>query len=149
MRSRREPPQLAARAAAARADGAAGPEGSTAPDDSTGLRVDDHLEPRVRIATDVVGASRFASEQLPGPLLGILSFAVRAGFLILPIMLAVRLCTVRQFRRLTEAIVAGGVTVGIVALANLLLDQRASNPVALCALHSTGAAACLLDRLRF
>src|SRR6266487_1219572 len=180
MRSRQEPPQLAARAAAARADGAAGPEGSTAPDDSTGLRVDDHLEPRVRIpadlvrsvialigiavlvvlavlasaaaqgvATDVVGASRFASEQLPGPLLGILSFAVRAGFLILPIMLAVRLCTVRQFRRLTEAIVAGGVTVGIVALANLLLDQRASNPVALCALHSTGAAACLLDRLRF
>jgi glycosyltransferase 2 family protein len=101
------------------------------------------------VATDVVGASRFASKQFPGGLVGLLSFGVRIGFGILPIMLAVRLCFVRQFRRLAEAIVAGGVTVGIVALANLLLDRPATDPVQLCARHSVGAITCLLDRLRF
>ncbi|HXP18897.1 MAG TPA: lysylphosphatidylglycerol synthase domain-containing protein [Streptosporangiaceae bacterium] len=154
------------------ASGAAEPEGATQ------LRVDDHLEPRVRIpadlvrcvialteiailiglallasataqgvAIDVVGASKFASEQFPGALLSFLSFSANLAFLILPAILAVRLGMIRQFRRLAEAIIAGGATAGVVALANLLLDQRVRNLMRMCGPHSTSVA-CLLDRLR-
>jgi uncharacterized protein (TIRG00374 family) len=101
------------------------------------------------VATDVVGASRFASEQFPRVLLSFLSLAATIAFLIMPGMLAVRLCLLRQFGRLAEAIAAGGIAVGVVVALNVLLDRRSLDPIRLCAQHSTTAAACLIDRLRF
>jgi uncharacterized membrane protein YbhN (UPF0104 family) len=101
------------------------------------------------VATDVVGASRFASEQFPRALLGFLRFAATIAFLIMPVMLAVRLCLLRQFGRLAEAIAASGIAVGVVVLLNLLLDVAVPDPMRLCARPSTAAMTCLIDRLRF
>ena len=114
------------------------------------LVVEDHLEPRVRIPADlvrsvtavleiailagvallasatatgvefdVVGASR----RLPAALLHLIGWAGGVALLILPIALAIRLVMVRQYRRLGEAVAAGGITVGVVALVNVLLNQ--------------------------
>jgi glycosyltransferase 2 family protein len=115
-----------------------------------GVLVEDHLEARVRIPADLlrcviacieigllvglaslagdtahgveltaVGASHF----LPKVLLPVVGFAAPAALLILPVALAIRLLFHRQPRRLVEAVVAGGITVMAVALANVLLRQ--------------------------
>jgi uncharacterized membrane protein YbhN (UPF0104 family)/tRNA A-37 threonylcarbamoyl transferase component Bud32 len=116
--------------------------------------VEDYLEPRVRIPADLlrcviaaievilltglalvshetthgveitaVGASHF----LPSVLLPIVRVAARAALLVLPVGLAGRLLFHRQPRRLAEAVLAGGITVGVVALANLLLHYRVAS----------------------
>lgn len=114
------------------------------------LLVEDHLESRVRLPADLirsviavaeiavlVGLARLASatatgveidivrsgKRLPVALLHLLGFAGGLALLILPIALAIRLIVVGQYRKLTEAVVTGGVAVGVVALANVLLNQ--------------------------
>jgi glycosyltransferase 2 family protein len=115
------------------------------------LEVDDYLAPRVRIPADLlrcaiagievallvglalvshetthgvqitaVGASHF----LPSVLLPIVSIAAHAALLILPVGLAIRLLVHRQPRRLTEAVLAGGIAVAVVAVANAVLRQH-------------------------
>lgn len=117
------------------------------------VEVDDHLEQRVRIPADLlrcviaaieiallvglalvsyetthgveitaVGASRV----LPSVLLPIVRDAARAALLILPVALAGWLLFHRQPRRLAEAVLTGGITVGAVALGNVLLRHRAA-----------------------
>jgi hypothetical protein len=68
---------------------------------------------------DVVLASR----KLPKVLLSLLGYTAHIALLILPVALAVRLLINRQPRRLAEGVVAGGATVGLVALANVLLKH--------------------------
>lgn len=164
MRSRREPPQPAAVAALTRAGSQDHEPGETP---RTQVQVQDHLEPRVRIPADlirclialaeigvltglgllasatasgvdvdVVGASK----RFPGPLLHLLGYAAHLAFLILPVALAIRLCLLRQFRRLAEAVATGGLTVGVVALLNVLLNTPALDQLR-SALNSTSAAA--------
>jgi glycosyltransferase 2 family protein len=128
----------------------AGSGGAKASAGGPHLLVEDHLEPRVRIPADllrsviavveigllagiallanatatgvefdVVGASR----RLSVSLLHLIGFAGGVALLILPIALAIRLLVVRQYRRLAEAVVTGGIAVVVVALINLLLSQ--------------------------
>src|SRR5258707_5755041 len=144
MKSRRKPLRPAVMAALTRASNAA-----KAPAGDQQLVVEDHLEPRVRIPADlvrsvtavleiailagvallasatatgvefdVVGASR----RLPAALLHLIGWAGGVALLILPIALAIRLVMVRQYRRLGEAVAAGGITVGVVALVKGLLN---------------------------
>jgi glycosyltransferase 2 family protein len=115
------------------------------------VEVEDHLERRVRIPADLlrcvmaaieiallvglallsretthgveitaVGASHF----LPSALLPIVRVVARAALLVLPVALAGRLLFHRQPRRLAEAVLAGGITVGAVVLANVLLRSQ-------------------------
>ena len=67
-----------------------------------------------------------ASKRLPKALLSILGLVAHAALLILPIALAVRTLVRRQPRRLAEAIAAGGITVGLVLAANVLLKRPAA-----------------------
>jgi len=128
------------------------------------LLVDDHLEPRVRIPADFIrsvialveiallvgiallaGATATgvevdvvgASKHLPVSL-HLIGLAGGAALLILPIALAIRLLMVTQYRRLTEAVATGGVTVGLVAVVNLLLNQPFLRLLHI-ALHTTTA----------
>jgi len=114
------------------------------------LLVEDHLESRVRLPADLircviavteiavlVGLAWLASatasgvefdvvrsgQRLPVALLHLIGFAGGIALLILPIALAIRLLVVRQYRRLSEAVITGGVAVAVVALVNLLLNQ--------------------------
>jgi glycosyltransferase 2 family protein len=120
-----------------------------APGDQPRVLIDDHLEPRLRIPADllrcviavvelallaglallasatatgvdvdVVGAS----QRLPVALLHLIAIVGNLALPILPLALAIRLSLLRQFRRLAEAAISGGITVGVVALANLLLN---------------------------
>src|SRR5215469_6257691 len=160
MKSRRKPLRPAVMAALTRAG-----NGGKAAAGGPHLLVEDHLEPRVRIPADllrsviavaeiallagiallasatatgvefdVVGASR----RLPISLLHLIGFAGGVALLILPIALAVRLLVVRQYRRLAEAVVTGGIAVVVVALANLLLTQPFMHQLHT-ALHMTAA----------
>lgn len=113
-----------------------------------GLVIEDRLEPRVRIPADLLrcgiavleiallaglgllaratasGAETdivLASRHLPKSLLSLLGFAAHAALFVLPVTLAVRLLIRRQPRRLAEAAGAGGITVGVVIVVNLLL----------------------------
>ncbi len=70
---------------------------------------------------DLVGASK----HLPPALLHLIGWAGGIALLILPIALAIRALTVSQYRRLGEAVVTGGFAVGVVVLANILLNQPA------------------------
>ena len=115
------------------------------------VEVEDHLERRVRIPADLlrcviaaveivllVGLALLSSETthgveitavgashfLPSVLLPIVRVAARAALLILPVALAMRLLFHRQPRRLAEAVLAGGITVGAVVLANVLLRHQ-------------------------
>jgi len=117
------------------------------------VRVEDHLEPRVRIPADllrfVIGCVEIgvlaaialvgpetahgveitavgATNLLPKVLLPIVGFVAPIALLILPVALAVRLLFHRQPRRLAEAVAAGGITVAAVALVNVLLRQPAA-----------------------
>jgi uncharacterized membrane protein YbhN (UPF0104 family)/tRNA A-37 threonylcarbamoyl transferase component Bud32 len=114
--------------------------------------VEDHLEPRVRIPADLLrcviagaeiavlvslallaGATAtgldfdvvHASHRLTGDVLRLIGIAGSLALWILPLALAVRLTMLRQFRRLAEAVATGGITVGVVALLNLLLTAPA------------------------
>ncbi len=124
------------------------------PGDQPRVAIEDHLEPRVRIPADllrcvialveiallaglallasatatgvdvdVVGAS----QRLPAALLHLIGIVGNLALPILPLALAIRLSLLRQFRRLAEAAVTGGITVGVVALANLALNLPTLN----------------------
>ena len=75
------------------------------------------------VDVDVVGAS----QRLPAALLHLIGIVGNLALPILPLGLAIRLGLLRQFRRLAEAAVTGGVTVGVVALANVALNLQALN----------------------
>jgi uncharacterized membrane protein YbhN (UPF0104 family) len=112
------------------------------------IHVEDHLESRIRIPADLLrcvialieiallaglgllarataGGAEFdivlASRRLPQVLLSALGFSAHAVLLLLPAALAVRLLIHRQPRRLGEAVLAGGITVGVVVAANYVL----------------------------
>jgi len=119
-----------------------------APDSSpASIHVEDQLESRVRIPTDLLrcviavaeivllaalgvlarataNGAEFdivqASKHLKA-VLPILGLAAHAALLLLPVALAVRALVRRQPRRLAEALSAGAITVGLVLAANLLL----------------------------
>src|SRR5258706_457459 len=160
MESRRKPLRPAVMAAWTRAGNAA-----RTPADDPHLLVEDHLEPRVRIPADLVrsviavieigilaGLALLAnatatgvevdlvgaSGRLPAALLQLIGWAGPVALLILPIALAIRLLMVRQYRRLAEAVAAGGITVGVVALINALLNQPFLRQLQI-ALHTTTA----------
>ena len=132
-----------------RADNGAGTN-AEAPGIEPTLRVEDDLKPRVRLPADLirsvialleiailVGLAWLASatatgveidivrsgKRLPVALLHLLGFAGGIALLILPIALAIRLLVLGQYRRLGEAVLTGGVAVGVVALINVLLNQ--------------------------
>jgi uncharacterized membrane protein YbhN (UPF0104 family) len=117
------------------------------------IHVEDHLEPRVRIPADILrcvialieiallaalgelarqtaDGAEFdlvqASHKLPKVLLSLLGYVAHIALLVLPVALAVRLLVRRQFRRLAEGVGAGGVTVGVVVAANVLLKHPAA-----------------------
>jgi uncharacterized membrane protein YbhN (UPF0104 family) len=125
----------------------AGPTGS-APASPAAIHVEDHLESRIRIPADLLrfvialieiallaglgllarataGGAEFdivlASRRLPKALLSALGFSAHVVLLLLPAALAVRLLIRRQPRRLAEAVLAGGITVGVVLAANYVL----------------------------
>ena len=125
----------------------AGPTGS-APASPAAIHVEDHLESRIRIPADLLrcvialieiallaglgllarataGGAEFdivlASRRLPKVLLSALGFSAHVVLLLLPAALAVRLLIRRQPRRLAEAVLAGGITVGVVLAANYVL----------------------------
>jgi len=158
MKSRREPLRPAVMAALTRAGKAA-----KAPAGDHHLVVEDHLEPRVRIPADLVrsviaileiaicaGLALLASatatgvefdlvgasRRLPAALLHLIGWAGGVALLILPIVLAIRLLMVRQYRRLAEAVGAGGITVGVVVLVNVLLSHPFLRHLQI-ALHTT------------
>jgi uncharacterized membrane protein YbhN (UPF0104 family) len=81
------------------------------------------------VQIDAVGAS----SRLPHPVLALLGVAATLALLLWPAALAIRQLTRRQGRRLAEAVLTGGATLALVALANTAL------------LH--GAAASLYDAL--
>jgi glycosyltransferase 2 family protein len=72
--------------------------------------------------TDIV----LASKRLPPAVLSFIGFIAHAALLILPAVLAIRLLVRRQPRRLAEGIAAGGLTVGVVLAANVLLRIHAA-----------------------
>jgi glycosyltransferase 2 family protein len=139
--------------------------GARAPAHDPHLLVEDHLEPRVRIPADLVrsviavieigilaGLALLAnatatgvevdlvgaSRRLPAALLDLIGWAGGVALLILPIALAIRVVMVGQYRRLAEAVATGGITVGVVALVNVLLNQPALRQLQI-ALHTTTA----------
>jgi glycosyltransferase 2 family protein len=138
MKSRGKPPKPTAMAAVA----------GSLPKASGDVLVEDHLEPRVRIPADMIrcvvavveiglllGLAALAtkttsgvefdvvgvSKHLPMGLLHLIGFAASLALPILPIASAIRLIFLRQFRRLAEAVITGGVGVGVVVGVNLLL----------------------------
>src|SRR5215472_19377017 len=147
MRSRREPRRPAVMAALPRARSRTQASG-----DQPALLVEDHLQPRVRIPADLlrcvmatveiallaglaVLASATAtgvevdfvgaSHRLPHAVLNLIGIAGNLALPVLPVVLAIRLGLARQFRRLAEAIGTVTIAVGVVALANLLLNLPA------------------------
>ena len=117
------------------------------------VHVEDHLESRVRIPADLLrcvialieigllvglgllaratanGAETdivLASQRLPAAVRSFLGFAGHVVLLILPVALAIRLLVRRQPRRLAEGVVAGGLTVALVLILNLLLRNGAA-----------------------
>ena len=120
------------------------------------IRIEDHLEPRVRLPADVlrcviacveiallvglgllaratasgvekdVVGAAGASQRLAPAQLGLLGDLAGAALLVLPLALAVRLVIRRQSRRLAEAVGTGCIAVAVVAAANVLLRQPAA-----------------------
>jgi glycosyltransferase 2 family protein len=158
MSSRHKPLRPAVTAALTRVS-----SGTKAPAAGSRLHVEDQLQTRVRIPADMVrcvialaeiallvGIALLASatatgveidvvgasKHLPRALLHLIGWAGGIALLILPIALAIRALTVKQYRRLAEAVVTGGIAVGVVALANVLLNQPALAHLHV-ALHTT------------
>ena len=77
------------------------------------------------VQIDAVGAS----SRLPHPVLALLSVAATLALLLWPAALAIRQLTRRQSRRLTEAVLTGGATIGLVALVNTALLHGAAAPL--------------------
>ena len=77
------------------------------------------------VQIDAVGAS----SRLPHPVLALLGVAATLALLLWPAALAIRQLTRRQSRRLTEAVLTGGTTIGLVALANTALLHGAAAPL--------------------
>jgi glycosyltransferase 2 family protein len=139
------PVRPAAETSAAEIPAAPGPS-------SASISVEDHLESRVRIPTDllrcVIALAEIAVLAALGVLaratangaefdivqaskhlkavLPLLGFAAHAALLLLPVALAVRTLIRRQPRRLAEALSAGAITVGLVLAVNLLLRLPAA-----------------------
>jgi glycosyltransferase 2 family protein len=118
------------------------------------IQVEDRLESRIRIPADLLrfvialieiallaglgliaratanGAEIdivLASQRLPHAVLSFLGFAAHIALLILPAALAIRVLVRRQPRRLAEGLAAGGITVGVVLAANLLLKHQVAD----------------------
>jgi uncharacterized membrane protein YbhN (UPF0104 family)/tRNA A-37 threonylcarbamoyl transferase component Bud32 len=135
--------------------------------DQPAVLVEDHLEPRVRVPADLLrcviatveiallaglallaGATATgvevdfvgASHRLPYAVLHLIGIAGNLALPVLPVVLAIRLGLLRQFRRLAEAVATGGIAVGVVAIANLVLTLPALRQLH-SALHATSAAA--------
>jgi uncharacterized membrane protein YbhN (UPF0104 family) len=70
-----------------------------------------------------------ASSRLPHPVLALLGVAATLALLLWPAALAIRQLTRRQPRRLVEAVLTGGATIGLVALANTALLHGAAAPL--------------------
>jgi glycosyltransferase 2 family protein len=120
---------------------------------SAAIEVEDHLESRIRIPTDLLrcvialveiallaGLALLARQAANGAefdivqdskhlktLLPFLGFAAHLALLLLPVALAIRVLVRRHPRRLAEAIGAGALTVGLVLAANLLLKLPAAS----------------------
>ena len=77
------------------------------------------------VQIDAVGAS----SRLPHPVLALLSVAATLALLLWPAALAIRQLSRRQPRRLVEAVLTGGVTIALVALANTALQHGAAPPL--------------------
>jgi uncharacterized protein (TIRG00374 family) len=118
--------------------------------DAAGVQVSDHLDARIRLPADrlrcfialaeialLAGLGLLAtatatgvnltvlgaSHHLPRTLLALIRFVAPMTFAVLPLALAVRLCLLRRFRRLAEAVVIGAIATGVVSLLNVLLTQ--------------------------
>ena len=70
-----------------------------------------------------------ASSRLPHPVLALLGVAATLALLLWPAALAIRQLTRRQSRRLAEAVLTGGATIALVALANTALLRGAAPPL--------------------
>ncbi len=129
-----------------------GPAAPASPGSPPSIHVEDHLESRVRIPTDLLrclialieiallaGLALLARATAEGAetdivlasrylkaVLPILGFAAHVALLLLPVALAVRMLIRRQPLRLAEAVGAGGITVGLVLAANELLRLHAA-----------------------
>ena len=77
------------------------------------------------VQIDAVGAS----SRLPHPVLALLGVAATLALLLWPAALAIRQLTRRQPRRLAEAVLTGGATIALVALANTALLHGAAAPL--------------------
>jgi glycosyltransferase 2 family protein len=129
---------------------------------AAGITIDDHLDPRIRLPADALrfvialieialltGLGLAARATTSGvdidvtdvskrfhALLVLLGFLAKAALLILPVILALRLIIRRQFRPLIEAVVTGGIAVGVVAAANVLLRLPAAAPLSAALMHT-------------
>jgi glycosyltransferase 2 family protein len=74
------------------------------------------------VQIDAVGAS----SRLPHPVLALLGVAATLALLLWPAALAIRQLSRRQSRRLAEAVLTGGATIALVALANAALQHGAA-----------------------
>src|SRR5262245_2826796 len=74
------------------------------------------------VQIDAVGAS----SRLPHPVLALLGVAATLALLLWPAALAIRQLSRGQPRRLVEAVLTGGATIALVALANAALQHRAA-----------------------
>jgi uncharacterized membrane protein YbhN (UPF0104 family) len=74
------------------------------------------------VQIDAVGAS----SRLPHPVLALLGVAATLALLLWPAALAIRQLSRRQPRRLAEAVLTGGATIALVALANAALQHGAA-----------------------
>jgi hypothetical protein len=74
------------------------------------------------VQIDAVGAS----SRLPHPVLALLGVAATLALLLWPAALAIRQLTRRQPRRLAEAVLTGGATIALVALANTAPPRRST-----------------------
>jgi uncharacterized membrane protein YbhN (UPF0104 family) len=74
------------------------------------------------VQIDAVGASN----KLPHPVLALLGVAATLALLLWPAALAIRQLSRRQPRRLVEAVLTGGATIALVALANAALQHGAA-----------------------
>jgi glycosyltransferase 2 family protein len=74
------------------------------------------------VQIDAVGAS----SRLPHPVSALLAVAATLALLLWPAALAIRQLTRRQSRRLAEAVLTGGATIGLVALTNTALVHGAA-----------------------
>jgi glycosyltransferase 2 family protein len=138
----------AANAHAATAIAGSGPNGSRPAGLAASLVVEDHLESRIRLPTDLlrcvtagieiallVGIALLgkataiaveddivaASNHVGHALIGTLHSLAFASLLVLPVVLAIRLVIIHELRRLAEAIVIGLVAAGITAACNAIL----------------------------